>query len=145
MLRRPYDDLHNFGKTTSRRLWNSYLCLVHSVQDVRLDPLTRKVWRGDSEIVFSRKEFDLLHALISRAGEIVSRDALMRDVWDTTFWTSSKTIDVHLGWVRRKLGDDSRRPTLITTIRGKGLRFETVPTANGHVTKPVAASVSRAG
>ena len=119
--------------------------LVHSVQDVRLDPLTRKVWRGDSEIVFSRKEFDLLHALISRAGEIVSRDQLMRDVWDTSFWTSSKTIDVHLGWVRRKLGDDSRRPTLITTIRGKGLRFETVPTANGHVKKPVAASVSRVG
>jgi DNA-binding response OmpR family regulator len=108
---------------------------VHSVQDVRLDPLTRKVWRGESEIVFSRKEFDLLHALISRAGEIVSRDALMRDVWDTTFWTSSKTIDVHLGWVRRKLGDDSRRPSLITTIRGKGLRFETVPQdapLNGH-------------
>ena len=49
----------------------------------------------------------------------------MRDVWDTSFWTSSKTIDVHLGWVRRKLGDDSRRPSLITTIRGHGLRFET--------------------
>jgi DNA-binding response OmpR family regulator len=98
---------------------------VHSVQDVRLDPLTRKVWRGDSEIAFSRKEFDLLHALIANAGEIVSRDQLMRDVWDTNFWTSSKTIDVHLGWVRRKLGDDSRRPLLITTIRGKGLRFET--------------------
>ena len=49
----------------------------------------------------------------------------MREVWDTTFWTSSKTIDVHLGWVRRKLGDDSRRPRLITTVRGRGLRFET--------------------
>jgi DNA-binding response OmpR family regulator len=49
----------------------------------------------------------------------------MRDVWGTTFWTSSKTIDVHLGWVRRKFGDDSRRPRLITTIRGQGLRFET--------------------
>ena len=62
------------------------------------------------EIVLSRKEFDLVHALISQAGDIVTRDELMRDVWDTTFWTSSKTIDVHLGWVRRKLGDDSRRP-----------------------------------
>ncbi len=72
----------------------------------------------------SRKEFDLLHALISRPGEIVSRDLLMREVWQTTFWTSSKTIDVHLGWLRRKLGDDPRRPTLITTIRGRGLRFE---------------------
>ncbi len=95
-----------------------------TVQDVRLDPATRRVWVGREEVVFSRKEFDLLHALMSRAGELVTRDELMRDVWGTTFWTSSKTIDVHLGWVRRKLGDDSRRPRLITTVRGRGLRFE---------------------
>jgi DNA-binding response OmpR family regulator len=98
---------------------------VFEVQDVRLDPESRRVWRGAEEIALSRKEFDLVHALISRAGEIVTREELMRDVWDTTFWTSSKTIDVHLGWVRRKFGDDSRRPRLITTIRGQGLRFET--------------------
>lgn len=72
----------------------------------------------------SNKEFDLLHALISRAGEIVTREELMRDVWQTDFWTSAKTIDVHLGWVRKKLGDDTRRPMLISTIRGRGLRFE---------------------
>lgn len=94
------------------------------VQDVELDPDTRQAWRGGREIVLSRKEFDLVHALIARAGDIVTRDELMREVWNTSFWTSSKTIDVHLGWVRRKLGDDSRRPKLITTIRGKGLRFE---------------------
>ena len=75
----------------------------------------------------SNKEFDLLHALISRPGEIVTREELMRDVWQTNFWTSAKTIDVHLGWVRKKLGDDTRRPTLITTIRGRGLRFEVDP------------------
>lgn len=98
---------------------------MFEVQDVRLDPESRRVWRGDKEIVLSRKEFDLVLALISRPGEIVSREQLMREVWHTTFWTSSKTIDVHLGWVRRKLGDDSRHPRLITTIRGKGLRFET--------------------
>jgi DNA-binding response OmpR family regulator len=97
---------------------------VLTVQDVRLDPAGRRVWRGDREIALSRKEFDLVHALISRAGQVVSRDELMRDVWQTTFWTSSKTIDVHLGWVRRKLGDDPRNPSLITTVRGKGLRFE---------------------
>ncbi len=74
--------------------------------------------------MLSRKEYELLHALVSRPGEIVSRDELMRDVWGASFWTSSKTIDVHLGWVRRKLGDDSRRPILISTIRGRGLRFE---------------------
>ena len=95
------------------------------VQGIRLDPDARRTWREGDEVVLSRKEFDLLHALIARAGDIVTRDELMRDVWHTTFWTSSKTIDVHLGWVRRKLGDDSRHPHLITTIRGQGLRFET--------------------
>jgi DNA-binding response OmpR family regulator len=99
--------------------------LVFEVQDVRLDPDSRRTWRGVEEIMLSRKEFDLVHALIRRAGQIVTRDELMREVWNTTFWTSSKTIDVHLGWVRRKLGDDSRQPRLITTIRGQGLRFET--------------------
>lgn len=91
---------------------------------MRVDPSTRRTWRGDREILLSRKEFDLVHALIARAGSVVSREELMRDVWGVTFWTSSKTIDVHLGWVRRKLGDDTRQPRLITTIRGQGLRFE---------------------
>jgi DNA-binding response OmpR family regulator len=97
---------------------------VLKVQDVAVDPATRRVWRDEREIVFSRKEFDLLHFLMQRAGSVVSRDELMLTVWNTTFWTSSKTIDVHLGWVRRKLGDDPSRPSLITTVRGHGLRFE---------------------
>jgi DNA-binding response OmpR family regulator len=87
------------------------------------------VWRGGEELTLSRKEFDLLCALIARPGEVITRDELMRDVWKTTFWDSSKTIDVHLGWVRRKLGDDPRRPHLITTLRGRGLRFENVSPA----------------
>jgi DNA-binding response OmpR family regulator len=101
-----------------------YFRCVLKVQDVTVDPATRRVWRDDREIVFSRKEFDLLHFLMQRAGTVVSRDELMLTVWNTTFWTSSKTIDVHLGWVRRKLGDDPSAPTLITTVRGHGLRFE---------------------
>ena len=99
------------------------------VQGVQVDAASRRVWREGEEVRLSNKEFDLLHALISRPGEIVTREELMRDVWQTTFWTSAKTIDVHLGWLRRKLGDDTRRPTLITTIRGQGLRFETSPPA----------------
>jgi DNA-binding response OmpR family regulator len=113
---------------------SSYRLSVLEVQDVRIDPSARRVWRADREIVLSRKEYDLLHALASRPGDIVSRDELMRDVWGASFWTSSKTIDVHLGWVRRKLGDDSRRPVLISTIRGRGLRFETAaPVASVEV------------
>ena len=91
------------------------------VQEIRLDPDARRTWRGDEEVVLSRKEFDLVHCLMAHAGEVVSRGDLMREVWHTNFWTSSKTIDVHLGWVRRKLGDDPRRPTLITTVRGLSL------------------------
>ena len=109
----------------------AYVGPVFEVQDVRLDPSTRRVWRGVDEVALSRKEFDLVHALISRAGDIVTRDELMREVWHTSFWSSSKTIDVHLGWVRRKLGDDTRHPTLITTIRGRGLRFEVTAPVHG--------------
>jgi DNA-binding response OmpR family regulator len=112
---------------------------VFEVQDVRLDPASRRAWRGDREVRLSRKEFDLVHALISRAGSVVTRDELMREVWNATFWTSSKTIDVHLGWVRRKLGDDTRRPTLITTVRGQGLRFETGALAGPPAEVPVKA------
>ena len=94
------------------------------MQEVRVDPDERRAWRDGEELRLSRKEFDLLHALIRSAGDVVSRETLMEEVWHTSFWTSSKTIDVHLGWLRRKLGDDARRPHLITTLRGRGLRFE---------------------
>jgi DNA-binding response OmpR family regulator len=97
---------------------------VFTIQDVKLDPESRRVWRGAEEIGLSRKEFDFLHYLAARAGQIVSREELMREVWHTSFWTSSKTIDVHLGWIRRKLGDNPKHPTLITTHRGRGLRME---------------------
>ena len=112
------------GKRATAGRWPPTILPVIEVQGIRVDPDTRQVWRNGEEIKLSRKEFDLLHKLISNAGVIVTRDELMQDVWATRFWTSSKTIDVHLGWVRRKIGDDSRHPHLITTIRGKGLRFE---------------------
>lgn len=97
---------------------------VFVVQDVRVDSDARRVWRGEDEVELSRMEFRLLHHLIANAGRIVSKDELMRSVWDTSFYSSAKTVDVHLGWLRRKLGEDVSCPRLITTVRGKGLRFE---------------------
>ena len=94
-----------------------------NVQEISLDPDTRRAWRAGDEIALSRKEFDLVHALIARAGDIVTREELMRDVWHTSFWTSSKTIDVHLGWVRRKLGDEATRGRYVRTVRGVGYRM----------------------
>ena len=107
-----------------------YFRYVFEIQGIRLDPELRRAWNDEDELKLSRKEFDLLHLLMAHAGEIVSRDELMRVVWHTSFWTSSKTIDVHLGWLRRKIGDDARRPHLISTIRGRGLRFERVAALN---------------
>ncbi len=123
--RKPRANCKISAEAPTRERADSYLEQVFEVQDVRVDPSSRRAWRAGEEIRLSRKEFDLVHALIARAGSVVTRDELMRDVWNATFWTSSKTIDVHLGWVRRKLGDDTRHPTLITTVRGQGLRFET--------------------
>ena len=125
-----------------------YASRMITVQSVDVDAESRRVWRDGVELRLSNKEFDLLHALIGRAGEIVTREELMHEVWHTNFWTSAKTIDVHLGWVRRKLGDDPRRPSLITTVRGRGLRFETSPPSYGDPsarasTLPVRASTTQ--
>jgi DNA-binding response OmpR family regulator len=116
-----------FGKPDRCPICPFTVADMMSVQGVDVDLATRRVWRDGVEIRMSNKEFDLVSYLIARAGDVVTREELMREVWHTTFWTSAKTIDVHLGWVRRKLGDDTRRPTLITTIRGRGLRFEVSP------------------
>jgi len=97
------------------------------VQDLRIDPGARRVWRGDSELELTRKEFDLLVRLAADAGRVVSREDLMTDVWDVNWFGSTKTLDVHIGWLRRKLGDDPESPTYIRTVRGVG--FELVAEA----------------
>ena len=96
-------------------------------QDVEIDAAERTASLAGEALELTAKEFDLLHALVRRAGRIVTREQLMHEVWNTTFWTSTKTIDVHVGWLRRKLGDRADAPRYITTVRGQGLRFETSP------------------
>ena len=95
-----------------------------SVQGVDLDVESRRVWRDGVEIRFSNKEFELLHALIRRPGQIVTRDELMREVWHdraTGAEVSLRTVDTHVRRLRAKLGAQAR---VITTIRGRGYRFE---------------------
>jgi DNA-binding response OmpR family regulator len=94
------------------------------VQGVRIDPEARRAWRGDVELELTTKEFDLLWALIKDAGKVVTREQLMRDVWGAKWWASTKTLDMHVSWLRRKLGDDAHSSTYITTVRGVGFRFE---------------------
>jgi DNA-binding response OmpR family regulator len=96
----------------------------HGIRGVRIDIESHRAWMGDNELQLTAKEFDLLRVLIRDAGRVVTRDQLMREVWDTTWWTSTKTLDMHISWLRKKLGDDATNPRYITTVRGVGFRFE---------------------
>ena len=97
---------------------------VVSAQDVRVDVDARRAWVGERELDLTPKEFDLLALLVSEAGTVVDRERIMRDVWDTNWFGSTKTLDMHVSWLRRKLGDDANDPRYVTTVRGVGLRFD---------------------
>src|SRR6516225_9161746 len=93
-------------------------------QGVRVDTEARRAWLGDTELDLTTKEFDLLSVLVNEAGKVVTREQIMREVWDSKWWGSTKTLDMHISWLRRKLGDDAQSPRYITTVRGVGFRFE---------------------
>jgi DNA-binding response OmpR family regulator len=93
---------------------------VIEVQDLRIDAGARRVWRAGEELELTRKEFDLLVRLAREPGRVVNRESLMTDVWDMNWFGSTKTLDVHIGWLRRKLGDDPADPRYIRTVRGVG-------------------------
>jgi len=92
--------------------------------EVRVDGGSRRAWRLGEELELSRKEFDLLALLVREAGSVVPRERIMSDVWDENWFGSTKTLDMHVSWLRRKLGDDASDPRHIVTVRGVGLRFE---------------------
>ena len=93
------------------------------VREIEVDPAARIARFHGAELELSRKEFDLLAALMRRAGRVVTREDLMAEVWDVNWFGSTKTLDVHIGWLRRKLGDDPAHPAYIETVRGVGFRF----------------------
>ncbi len=90
------------------------------VRDLTIDPSSRRAWRGEQELELTRKEFDLLARLARDAGRVVTRESLMSDVWDVNWFGSTKTLDVHIGWLRRKLGDSPDNLAYIRTVRGVG-------------------------
>jgi DNA-binding response OmpR family regulator len=88
-----------------------------------VDPAARIARLGGEEVSLTRKEFDLLAELAAHAGEVVTREDLMSRVWDVNWFGSTKTLDVHIGALRRKLGDDPNDPRFIETVRGVGFRL----------------------
>jgi two-component system response regulator RegX3 len=90
---------------------------------LRLDPDRRSVTLDGQEIELTRREFELLELLMREAGSVVSRERLIDEVWDVNWFGSTKTLDVHVSSVRRKLGEESGAPRFIHTVRGVGFRF----------------------
>ncbi|MCL2467449.1 MAG: response regulator transcription factor [Micrococcales bacterium] len=93
-------------------------------QDVRVDVAAHRAFQGGRELHLTAKEFDLLRVLVAASGTVVPRETIMREVWGTDPNGSTKTLDMHVSWLRRKLGDDANAPSYITTVRGMGFRFE---------------------
>jgi DNA-binding response OmpR family regulator len=88
-----------------------------------IDRDARRVTLGGTELALTRKEYDLLAVLIRNAGRVVRREDLMSEVWDENWFGPTRTLDVHIGWLRRKLRDRPGPGRLIETVRGVGFRF----------------------
>jgi two-component system response regulator RegX3 len=96
---------------------------VLSVGDIVMNLDTRSLSRRGAAIDLTVKEFDLLRLLLENAGKVVKREKLIADVWDTNWFGSTKTLDVHVSALRKKLDDDPGSPRYIHTVRGIGFRF----------------------
>jgi two-component system response regulator RegX3 len=92
--------------------------------DVRMDLDTHEATRAGEPLDLTVKEFELLRVLLEHAGKLVKREQLVHEVWDATWFGSTKTLDVHVSALRKKLGDDPASPRYIHTVRGVGFRFE---------------------
>ncbi|ROO86120.1 winged helix family two component transcriptional regulator [Actinocorallia herbida] len=90
---------------------------------LRLDPAARRAFVGGAELDLRPKEFDLLAHLAAHAGTVVTREQLMDALWDAHWHTSTKTLDVHIATLRRKLTAQGEPPDRITTLRGTGYRY----------------------
>ena len=92
--------------------------------NLRIDTAARRASLDDEELALRTKELDVLVLLTSEAGKAVTRERLMSEVWDAHWHGSTKTLDVHIASIRRKLGEQPGEPSCITTLRGVGYRFD---------------------
>jgi len=93
------------------------------VGDLRLELNTHRAFRDGRELLLRQKEYDLLSLLLSRAGDVITRAEFFDRVWGTDWLGDTRTLDVHIRWLREKIEDDPGQPRLIQTVRGVGYRF----------------------
>ncbi|WP_329007536.1 response regulator transcription factor [Micromonospora rifamycinica] len=93
------------------------------VGGLRIDPRARQVALDDVPVELTPREFDLLHHLATRPGAVVTKRELLTEVWRIPYGGADKTVDVHLSWLRRKLGESAQQPRYLHTVRGVGVRL----------------------
>lgn len=92
--------------------------------DLHLNLVSRRATLGGRELLLSPREFSLLAELMRQRGAVLSRDLLLQRIWGEDFFGDTRTVDVHIRWLREKIETDPANPTRIITVRGIGYRFE---------------------
>ncbi|MHA6792495.1 response regulator transcription factor [Pseudonocardia bannensis] len=93
------------------------------VGGLRVDPRSRQASLDGVELDLTPREFELLHYLAARAGEVISKRELLTEVWHLPYGGADKTVDVHLSWLRRKLGETAQQARYLHSVRGVGVRI----------------------
>ncbi len=91
--------------------------------DLAIDLVGRKAYQGEAELRLSYKEFDLLAALMRHTGTVLGREQLIQQVWGYDYPGDTRTVDVHIRWLREKIEDDAADPKRIVTVRGIGYQL----------------------
>lgn len=94
-----------------------------TVGPISLDLEKHKLLRGSKTLALTPKQFALLKLLMSRVGQTVTRKTLMREVWNTDYLEDTRTLDVHIHWVREKVEENPSKPRYLLTVRGQGYKF----------------------
>jgi len=97
------------------------------VGELRIEPTSRQAFLRGEPLDLSRKEFDLLALLAARAGEVVTKREILAEVWQQVYGGGERTVDVHLSWLRRKLGESATEPVYLHSVRGVGVRLSDSP------------------
>ncbi|MEM7533122.1 MAG: response regulator transcription factor, partial [Chloroflexota bacterium] len=98
---------------------------VTTVGDIQMNLNTHRVYKGSEELSLRHKEFELLYLLMSQAGQAIPRSKIFDHVWGHDWVGDTRTLDVHIRWLREKIEDNPKNPQYIQTVRGVGYRFAT--------------------
>jgi len=126
-LTKPFEMMELLARIEAllRRVTRTYTAapLIYQFGAVRIDFRKTEVMRSGEAVSFSAKEFQLLRYFIDHKGETLSREKLLQEVWGYTAIPFTRTVDVHIAWLRQKLEDDPKQPHWILTVHGLGYKF----------------------